>query len=195
MARHYTKAITFNVGKPVATWGVFATGKDPTNSALDYKVYSRHYQNALILYKPLAYTRGVSGKTTNDTATVHNLGGTYREVRADGTLGRSSPASRSATAMASSWRRSGPTAPCSPRGPFSTTAAAANSFQNRTVSGSTSWSCIPVASEAGLCEAGASESGASEAGLCEAGCAPESGLCEAGASEAGLCEAGGAPAP
>ena len=85
--RHYTKAITFNVGKPAAAWTTFATGQDPTNRSLDFKVYARDYQNALVLYKPLAYTRGVSGKTTNDTATTHALGGNYRVVKADGTLG------------------------------------------------------------------------------------------------------------
>ena len=53
----------------------------------DFKVYARDYQNALVLYKPLAYTRGVSGKTTNDTATTHALGGNYRSVQADGSLG------------------------------------------------------------------------------------------------------------
>ncbi|HUR52711.1 MAG TPA: hypothetical protein VMZ71_01175, partial [Gemmataceae bacterium] len=85
--RHFTNAIHFNVGKPAGTWGVFATGQDPTNRTLDFKVYSRSFANALVLYKPLAYTRGVSGKTTADTATTHALGGNYRVVKADGTLG------------------------------------------------------------------------------------------------------------
>lgn len=85
--RHFTNAIRFNVGKAAGTWGVFATGQDPTNRSLDFKVFSRNFENALVLYKPLAYTRGVSGKTTDDTATTHALGGTYRVVKADGTLG------------------------------------------------------------------------------------------------------------
>jgi hypothetical protein len=86
-SRHWTDAIKFNVGKPLGTWGVFATGQDPSNRALDFKVYSRNYQNALVLYKPVSYTRGVSGKITDDTATTTALGGVYRQVRADGTLG------------------------------------------------------------------------------------------------------------
>jgi hypothetical protein len=86
--RHWTGAISFDVGKPLATWTVFGTGQDPSNKTLDFKIYSRQYQNALVLYKPVSYTRGVSGKTTDDTATTHYLGGTYREVRADGTLGQ-----------------------------------------------------------------------------------------------------------
>jgi hypothetical protein len=86
-SRHWTAAIQFNVGKPLATWSVFATGHDPTNAALDYTVYSREYQNALVLYKPVSYSHGVSGSTADATATTQYLGGTYREVHADGTLG------------------------------------------------------------------------------------------------------------
>jgi hypothetical protein len=86
-SRHFTPAINYNVGKPLGNWGVFATGQDPTNSGLDFKVYSRQYQNALVLYKPVSYTRGASGKITDDTATTMALGGVYRELRPDGTLG------------------------------------------------------------------------------------------------------------
>jgi hypothetical protein len=85
--RHWTDAIRFDVGKPLAAWTIFGTGQDPSNPTLDYTVYSREYQNALVLYKPVAYAHGVSGRTTAETATTHYLGGTYREVRADGTLG------------------------------------------------------------------------------------------------------------
>ena len=72
---------------PTANWSVFASGQDPSNRGLDYKVYSRAYQNALVLYKPVSYTRGVSGTTADNTATSFALGGQYREVHADGTLG------------------------------------------------------------------------------------------------------------
>ena len=82
-----TGQIKFDVGKPGGTWSVFAGGQDPSNRALDYKVYARAYQHALVLYKPLSYTRGVSGKTTDDTATSVALGGSYRQVQANGTLG------------------------------------------------------------------------------------------------------------
>ena len=85
--RHWTDAIKFDVGKPTASWTVFATGQDPSNRGLDYKVYSRGYQNALVLYKPVSYTRGVSGGTGDATATTFALGGRYRPVHADGTLG------------------------------------------------------------------------------------------------------------
>jgi hypothetical protein len=86
-SRHWTNAINFNVGKPVGTETVFASGQDPSNKSLDYKVYARQYQNALVLYKPLSYTRGVAGTLADNTATTHVLGGMYREVKADGTLG------------------------------------------------------------------------------------------------------------
>jgi hypothetical protein len=85
--RHWTGAVRFNVGKPAEKWEVFAAGEDPTNRALDYKVFGREYENALVLYKPLSYTRGVAGKITDATGTTHALGGSYRQVRADGTLG------------------------------------------------------------------------------------------------------------
>ena len=86
-ARHYTDAIQFNVGKAKDTASLFATGTDPANRSLTYKVYQRHYANAMVLYKPVSYTRGVTGGTGNNTGTVHQLDGLYRAVRADGTLG------------------------------------------------------------------------------------------------------------
>lgn len=85
--RHWTDAIRYNVGKPVGNVTLAATGLDPAHAALTYKVYQRQYQNALVLYKPLSYTRGTTGTTADNTATTHVLGGTYRVVNADGTLG------------------------------------------------------------------------------------------------------------
>ncbi|MEO2089011.1 MAG: hypothetical protein ABGY75_05880, partial [Gemmataceae bacterium] len=85
--RHWTDAIKFNVGQPVREQSQFATGADPTDRSLVYKVYQREYQNALVLYKPLSYTRGKTGTTADATRTTHNLGGWYRPVKADGTLG------------------------------------------------------------------------------------------------------------
>ena len=41
-----------------APWSVFAQGKDPERTYLDYKVYQRTYDRALVLYKPLSYTAG-----------------------------------------------------------------------------------------------------------------------------------------
>jgi hypothetical protein len=77
-----------NVGLPTAAMTTFATGKDPQNASLTYKVYSRSYGNALVLYKPRSYTAGVGTGTTDDaTATTHALNGSYRAVNADGTLG------------------------------------------------------------------------------------------------------------
>jgi hypothetical protein len=85
--RHWTDAITYNVGKPLSAFSLAATGADPGNPTLQYKVYQRPYQNALILYKPLSYTRGVSGTTADNTYTTVNLGAAYRPVNADGSLG------------------------------------------------------------------------------------------------------------
>ena len=86
-SRHWIPAVTFNVGRPVGTWSQFATGSDPANASLTYKVYQRRYDNALVLYKPLSYSNGVSGGLTSATATTHALGGTYRVLQADGTFG------------------------------------------------------------------------------------------------------------
>ncbi len=85
--RHWIEAIRFNVGRPIGDHRVLAQGADPSNPALTYKVYRRDYSNAIVLYKPLSYTRGVNGTLTNASATTHILDGWYRPVNADGTLG------------------------------------------------------------------------------------------------------------
>ncbi len=85
--RHWIGAIKYDVGRPLGTMRVVAEGLDPANRNLTYKVYRRDYGNAVVLYKPLSYTRGVNGTTANATATTHLLDGLYRPVNADGTLG------------------------------------------------------------------------------------------------------------
>ncbi len=81
-------AISKDVGKPTGPMTIFATGTDPQNAALTYKVLARTYGNALMLYKPRSYTLGQSTGTLDDaTATTHDLGGRYRVLNADGTLG------------------------------------------------------------------------------------------------------------
>ncbi len=85
--RHWTQAAAFDVGAAKGAWSVFAKGVDPTNTALSFSIYQREYANALVLYKPLSYTRAVgTGTTADNTATTHQLNGTYRVLRADGTL-------------------------------------------------------------------------------------------------------------
>ena len=86
-SRHWTDAITYNVGKPVAALTQFATGQDPSNRDLTYKVFRREYQNAIVFYKPLSYTRGTAGTIADNTATTHQLDGFYRPLKADGSLG------------------------------------------------------------------------------------------------------------
>ena len=84
---HWIGAATYDVGRPTDTWSVAATGKDPANAKLTYQVYERNYDNAVVLYKPLSYNRGVNGGTGGETATVQKLDGWYRPVHADGSLG------------------------------------------------------------------------------------------------------------
>jgi PKD repeat protein len=87
--RHWTDAISFNVGMPTASWSLYATGADPGNAGYTYNVYQRTYQNALVLYKPLSFKDWSSPAATIDdtTATAFNLGGTYQLLHSDGTLG------------------------------------------------------------------------------------------------------------
>jgi hypothetical protein len=86
--RHWVPAAAFNIGQPKNTWSVFATGTDPSDGTFTYRIYQRTYSNALVLYKPLSKNAsGVSGTLADNTATVHQLGRTYRPLQADGSLG------------------------------------------------------------------------------------------------------------
>ncbi|HEY7423861.1 MAG TPA: Ig-like domain-containing protein [Gemmataceae bacterium] len=86
-SQHWFPAMGDDIGQPLSSWSLFATGTDPANPALTYHVYQRSYSNGLVLYKPLSYGNGVSGTTADATATTQSLGGTYYPVQADGTLG------------------------------------------------------------------------------------------------------------
>jgi hypothetical protein len=88
-SQHFFGAINYNVGTPKGSWSLFASGIDPDDSRNIYRVYERQYSNALVLYKPLSSTPNNSsfGSTSNNTATWHSLGGNYRQLNADGTLG------------------------------------------------------------------------------------------------------------
>ncbi|MFL5328440.1 MAG: hypothetical protein ACJ8C4_05955 [Gemmataceae bacterium] len=86
--RHWVPAAAFNVGQPTAGWTEWATGNDPSNTGLTYKVFGRTYSNALVLYKPLSYKAGTgTGILADNTATTHALSRNYRLLKADGTLG------------------------------------------------------------------------------------------------------------
>jgi hypothetical protein len=86
--QHWSPAAAVGIGQPTGVMRVFATGTDPSNTALTYRVLARDYENALVLYKPRSYAPGVgTGTLGNNTVTTHMLGGRYRKVNADGTLG------------------------------------------------------------------------------------------------------------
>jgi hypothetical protein len=94
-SRHWFDAISFDVGRPRASWSELTSGSDPANGALTFRIYQREYENGLILYKPLSYASGKgTGGTGDATATTHPLPGNYRPLRSDGTLG---PATSSVT--------------------------------------------------------------------------------------------------
>jgi hypothetical protein len=62
---------------------VFETGPDPFNAAIEYTVLARRFTKGIVLAKML---RG--GSVTDDRSiTHHDLGGNYRIVTADGSLG------------------------------------------------------------------------------------------------------------
>lgn len=87
--RHWTDAVKFDVGQPLGTWSLFATDQDPADRDFTYRVYQRSYSNAMVLYKPLSYSRtgSRSGSLGNATMTTHQLDGVYRPLQADGRLG------------------------------------------------------------------------------------------------------------
>jgi Bacterial Ig domain len=84
----FVPAATVDVGKPTGELKELTRGTDPANSSLTYRVYSRDYQNAKVLFKPRSMDPRWNIGTQNDnTATVHQLDGKYRVLKSDGTLG------------------------------------------------------------------------------------------------------------
>ncbi len=94
-------AIQFDIGQPVQNDSgiadfdgrmgtrehyVFASGPDPINNSLTYRVLARRFSNALVLVKMLPEGSGVA----TNSATVHQLDGEYMPLAADGTLGAAS---------------------------------------------------------------------------------------------------------
>lgn len=87
-SRHWFNAIAYNIGQPLGGFSVFATGADRGNMALTYNIYQRSYENALVLYKPLSYALGKgTGTTADNSATTHQLGGSYHVLNVDGSVG------------------------------------------------------------------------------------------------------------
>ena len=86
--RTWIPAISYDVGQPLGEMTEFATGADPQQANLTYKVFARDYSNALSLYKPRSYALGNgTGTLDNVTATTHVLDQAYRVLKPDGTLG------------------------------------------------------------------------------------------------------------
>ncbi len=87
--RHWSAAVSYDIGQPSGKWSPFATGPDPASPTLNHRIYQRPYEKALVLYKPLSYARGakVAATSGDETATKHELSGTYRPLQPDGTLG------------------------------------------------------------------------------------------------------------
>ncbi|MFH1701749.1 MAG: hypothetical protein ABIE07_14335 [Candidatus Zixiibacteriota bacterium] len=73
-------AIEYNIGTPTAPRYVVASGTDPAGQ--NYNLYRRDYTNSLMLYR----MRGGSNYG-NPSGVSYNLGGSFQELYADGTLG------------------------------------------------------------------------------------------------------------
>ncbi len=88
--RHWTAAAAHDIGQPSGSWSRFADGADPSEARRKYRVYRRDYERAVILYKPLSHADG-DWKTLvglgPETATTHDLEGSYRPLSADGSVG------------------------------------------------------------------------------------------------------------
>ena len=87
--RHWLPAVAYDIGPPTAKWSLFAEGPDPAKPAFSYHLYQRPYERALVLYKPLSHARGSRERASigHETATKHELSGTYQPLQPDGTLG------------------------------------------------------------------------------------------------------------
>ncbi len=88
--RHWAPAAAYDIGKPTGPWSRLVEGDDPSQPGMKYRVYRRTYERALVLFKPLSHKPGdwkVRPTLGEETATTHDLGGAYRPLRADGSLG------------------------------------------------------------------------------------------------------------
>jgi hypothetical protein len=87
--RHWCEAASHDVGRAKNRWSLFAKGSDPSDSRREFRIYAREYEQALILYKPVSYQKGVYTPVPigDETATVHKLPTAYRLLAADGKPG------------------------------------------------------------------------------------------------------------
>lgn len=88
----WANAWTYDIGSPLEDYTEFATGTDGWTGCtrLTWKVLGRQYSNALVLWRGVPWDQ-ISQQTCSDTdsktAKTIILGGTYRPLNADGTLG------------------------------------------------------------------------------------------------------------
>jgi hypothetical protein len=86
-SQHWIPAAAVDIGAPAGSWSLLASGADPSSPALTYHVYQRSFADGLVLYKPLSFGNNMTGTLSDTSATTLALGGTYRPLQADGTLG------------------------------------------------------------------------------------------------------------
>jgi chitodextrinase len=80
--------MAYDIGQPVGQYYNYDYGQDPAypgNPAMKYVVVARKYGNALVLFKP-KYS-WATAIFDSRSVTVNNLGGNYRPLNIDGTLG------------------------------------------------------------------------------------------------------------
>ncbi len=94
----WNPAVDYNIGQPATIPAntvdfegrantrehyIYASGADPYNPALTYRVFARKFTNALVLVKMLPDGSVVDNRST----TTHSLPGAFRPLMQDGTLG------------------------------------------------------------------------------------------------------------
>lgn len=76
----WTPAIEYDIGQPNGANYAAQSGTDPAGQS--YTLYARDFSDGIVLYRP-----ALGGNYGENTAVSFGLGGEYRELRADGTLG------------------------------------------------------------------------------------------------------------
>lgn len=78
-------AMEHDLGNPVGHYQLLDSGASPDQSGAEYKIWSRQYEQGLVLIRPRDGFDAAWGESS--TAIEVDLGGSYRLLNADGTLG------------------------------------------------------------------------------------------------------------
>jgi hypothetical protein len=82
----WVPAMGYNLGTPIAHYQLAASGSSPDRTGATYKVWVRDYQGGRVYTRPRDDIDASAWGSASTPVTV-NLGGTYQQLNADGTLG------------------------------------------------------------------------------------------------------------